>query len=241
MRIKKNTIIDSKKDFSIILKKGVFSPNLTTKLLLSEIKNYSVKKKIYFKHTLDLGCGCGVIGIVLNKLGVSKNVYLSDISKKAIINANHNLELNKVKGNLRVGKMFEPWKNYKFDLIINDISAISSKLARISPWFKKIPCSSGNDGTKLSVNFLKQVKKYSVKKTKIFFPILSLSNEKKIIKFAKKKFKNVQIINSVEWPLPKKMLYHKKKLEYLKKNKFINYKEISGNFICKTSICLISL
>ena len=159
MIIKKNTIINTKKDFSLILRKGVFSPNLTTKLLLSEIKNYSEKKKIYFKHTLDLGCGCGVIGIVLNKLGVSKNVYLSDISKKAIINANHNLELNKVKGHLRVGKMFEPWKNYKFDLIINDISAISSKLARISPWFKKIPCSSGNDGTKLSVNFLKQVKK----------------------------------------------------------------------------------
>jgi predicted RNA methylase len=241
MKVKKISITLSKKNFSIILDKGVFLPNFTTKLLLSEIKNYSLKKKIYFKRTLDLGCGSGVIGIVLNKLGVSKNIYLSDISKKAVTNAICNFKLNKVRGDIRVGKMFEPWKNHKFDLIINDVSAISSKLAKISPWFKKIPCESGNDGTKLSINFLRQVKEYSFKNSKIFFPILSLSNEKKIIRFAKKNFRNVKIINNAEWPLPKKMLFHKKKLEYLKKNKFINYKKISGNFICKTSICLITM
>ena len=95
----------------------------------------------------------------------------------------------------------------------------------------------------LLLSYLRSVYFYVrlLKNSKIFFPILSLSNEKKILGFAKKNFRNVKIINSAEWPLPKKMLFHKKKLEYLKKNNFINYKKISGNFICKTSICLISM
>ena len=45
MKVKKISITLSKKNFSIILDKGVFLPNFTTKLLLSEIKNYSLKKK----------------------------------------------------------------------------------------------------------------------------------------------------------------------------------------------------
>ena len=39
-----NLLSLSKKNFSIVVKKNVFSPNLTTKLLLSEINNYSKKK-----------------------------------------------------------------------------------------------------------------------------------------------------------------------------------------------------
>jgi hypothetical protein len=48
MKVKKISITLSKKNFSIILDKGVFLPNFTTKLLLSEIKNYSLKKKNLF-------------------------------------------------------------------------------------------------------------------------------------------------------------------------------------------------
>ena len=39
--------------------------------------------------------------------------------------------------------MFQPWTNDKFDLIIDDISAISSKVASLSQWFNNVSCESG--------------------------------------------------------------------------------------------------
>ena len=200
------------------------------------------EKKKFFNKAVDLGCGCGAIGVSLKKLGIIKNkFYMSDISKKAVLNSKYNLKKNKVTGDVRTGSMFEPWSTHKFDLIINDISAISSDLVKISPWFKKIPCQSGQDGTKLSIDFLKQVLKFSMKNANIAFPVLSLSNEKKITTFAKKKFKNIKLLNSVSWPLPDEMLKHKKKLDALRKKKFINFTKISGKIICKTSVYLIKI
>ena len=241
MKYKKISFSFGKKNISFILREKVFAPNLTTQMLISGIYDYSIAKKIFFKRVLDLGCGCGAIGICLSKLGIAKYLYMSDISTKAVSNSKYNLQKCKVDGETKRGNSFSPWKSYKFDLIVNDISAISSELVKISPWFKEIPCHSGKDGTKLTINFLKKVKEYSLKNCKIFFPILSLSNEKKILNFAKKKFKNVKLLKSMSWPLPKKMHRYNKKLNFLKKRNFINFTEISGQIICQTSIYMIKI
>ena len=235
--IKKNILINNKK-IIFRLNEKVFEPNLTTKLLIEAvIKNVKSKRKI---SIVDLGCGTGIVGLSIAKiLDLKSDLFFSDLSSSAIDNTNLNLEFFKKKGVVKQGSMFDPWKDNKFDIIINDISAISSLVSKISPWFKTIPCESGKDGTDLTISFLKQLSKHTKKKSKIFFPVLSLSNESKIIKFAKKKFNNFECVYKVAWPLPASMKNKTKKLLELRKSNYINFKIISGKIVCNTSVFMI--
>ena len=49
----------------MILDKNVFEPNLTTKLMIESC--YEKIKKMKKINLVDIGCGCGIIGIVLKK------------------------------------------------------------------------------------------------------------------------------------------------------------------------------
>mgnify|MGYP001158952779 FL=1 len=104
-------------------------------------------------------------------------MYFSDLSKKATENTKINLKKNNAKGVVKSGSLFDPWDKHIFDLIINDVSAISSELIKISPWFKNIPCRTSKDGTELTIKFINQLTKYTDKNSVIFFPVLSLSNK----------------------------------------------------------------
>ena len=86
----------------------------------------------------------------LNALGDSG--YLTTNSKK-ISNfikdvRNHGMtKRNKIKILAKAGTMYEPWEGDKFDLIIESISAIAKKVAKVSPWYKNgIPCDCGEEG-----------------------------------------------------------------------------------------------
>ena len=127
-------------------------------------------------------------------------------------------------------------KKKKFNFIINDISGISEDVAKISPWFKNVSCKSGKDGTKLTIKVIKDSKIFLKKKGILCFPVISFANEKKIINFTKKKFKNLKIIGLNEWPLPKEMIKKISMLEKLKKKGYINYKNNFGIIIWYTKI-----
>ena len=91
--------------------------------------------------------------------------------------------------------MFGPWKNKKFDLIVESVSAISEPVANRSPWYNKnIPCHAGIDGTKLVNEILLKAKNYLKKDGKIIFPIVSFSKKEKIINLAKKNYKKVKLL-----------------------------------------------
>ncbi|ACB09509.1 MAG TPA: class I SAM-dependent methyltransferase [Thermotoga sp.] len=83
--------------------------------------------KVHGKKVLDLGCGYGVIGIVLKKEYPDLEVYMSDINKRAVefakINAkNHNVEVD-----IRWGNLYEPWEGMKFDMIVSNPPIVAGK------------------------------------------------------------------------------------------------------------------
>jgi len=218
--IKKNyTILNNK--FSIFLNKRVFEPNLTT-MLLMDTASKIIKKN---DEVLDLGCGSGVIGCYLYKKKIINYIYGSDISEAAVNCSIYNSKKLTKNYDIRLSNALKNWQNKKFDLIINDISGVSSQINNISEWFKFAPNDSGNDGTKFLINILKDYKKKYFNKASLLFPVLGLSNREKIINYLKKNKIKYKILIKKEWPLPKELIKHKFLLKKLKKNNKINYHE----------------
>ena len=166
-------------------KKKNFLPTGTSQILancaIKLINNKDAK-------ILDFGCGIGVVGISIFKKKKIKNIlYASDISKSSVEFCKLNAKKHKIKISAKSGSLFEPWKDYKFDLIINDISGISQEISKISPWFENVSCESGADGSILTNKVISQSKKFLKNKGKLVLPIISLANKSKILLHAKKK------------------------------------------------------
>ena len=230
-----NKIDFDKLSKSIFVDKNIFKPNLTSQLsfetAILEIKNN-------FK-VLDLGCGSGIIGIALLKNIPNLEMSCSDLDSNSIANAKKNFAQHKLVADIRKGNLFDPWLNKKFDYIINDVSAISSVIAKNSTWFgNKVPCDSGEDGSILTLSIIKKASIYLEKNGSMQIPLISLSNTKKIIQAAKEKFSEVKIIRSKDWFLPREMETLKETMYLLKSKNHINFEEKFGKIICNTSIAV---
>lgn len=221
------------KNLVINLKKNTFIPTGTSDLIIE-----SVKKKLKIKgNVLDLGAGSGYVGIKLLNLFKDKfNLFASDIEKTVTKIIKSNAKINKKDIVVKTGSLFKPWKNYKFDFIINDVSGISEDIAKISPWFKDVSCKSGKDGTKLTTQIIKDSKNFLRKGGVICFPVLSLANEDRVLETAKEQFKYVKKIGYKEWVLPNEMMSKVLILERLKKKGYINFKKKFGLVIWTTKV-----
>ena len=231
-----------KEHIKLLYNKDVFKPTETTKFLLDAVIKNFPKRKV---KVLDLGCGNGVVGIyLLKKYKNISNMTFADISKKAIVNAQENCQLNKIskkKIHFIKSYVFDKIKNFKFDVIINDISGISYKIAKISNWFKNIPCESGDDGTKLTLNVLRNFKLFLTPNGDMFFPIISLSNEKKVFDFLKKIKVKSKMVSINKWPIPKSMHKYNSMMKKLKNSKKISYDSKYDLIIANTKIFHIKL
>ncbi|MDB9940754.1 methyltransferase [Candidatus Pelagibacter sp.] len=207
----------------------VFEPNLTTQSIIEACNKLKFGKK---KKVLDLGSGSGVIGIFLKKkFGKKIDLYLSDYSKHAISVINSNLKINKVTGTAKESDILKGWKNEKFDLIINDISAINSLIAK-KHWYNKfIPHDCGKDGLKLSKKFLTSVEQHLEKKGTILMPVISISDHKLITKIIEKNFKYKLLVRK-EWPAPKNLI--RGRVENFLKKEYI-YKKFNMH-LCFTKV-----
>lgn len=186
---------------------------------------------------LDLGCGCGVVAILISKHSEHKvNLSASDLSNTVIQVVNYNAEDYGVKINVKRSDIFDAWQDNKFDFIINDISGVAEKIASISPWFDNISCEAGEGGNLLVNKVLENAHKYLNDNGKLIFPIISFSNKEAILTKAKQHFENVNLVEKQEWPVPNEMLEHKNLLETLKEQGLIDYKLSFGKVIGYTEI-----
>ncbi len=85
--------------------KGLFSSDKVDKgtELLAEFLEIPEEGKV-----LDVGCGYGVLGILMAKLNPKLDVYMVDINPKAVEACKRNAELNDVKVHVFQGNLYEP-------------------------------------------------------------------------------------------------------------------------------------
>lgn len=73
-------------------------------------------------NVLDVGCGYGVVGIVIAKINPNLKVYMVDINRRAVQLARENVLRNNVEDRVFVyeGDLYEPFDNMRFNLIISN-------------------------------------------------------------------------------------------------------------------------
>lgn len=115
LKIRKFSAIVRWRNFDFFSSGGVFSKDEvdTGTRILAE--NMVVKDG---NLVLDLGCGIGVIGIVMGKLFPDSAIIMTDINKRAVKLAEMNLRLNSVvNAEVRQGNLYDTVKE-RFDVIV---------------------------------------------------------------------------------------------------------------------------
>lgn len=215
-------------------RESVFYPTDTTKLLI-EAARLSLDRP---KKILDLGCGCGITGLTLAKAGLCRiPLYASDISEEAVALANENARKMAVPYVARPGALFQPWREEKFDVIVDDVSGISDDIARISPWYPEgVACNAGRDGTQWILQVIEQAPGHLTEGGMLIFPVLSLSNEGKIIQALKQAFSSFTLVLKKDWFLPKEIEVRDDILTPLINEGSINCVKKFGRWIWSTSV-----
>ncbi|QHX37046.1 peptide chain release factor N(5)-glutamine methyltransferase [Spiroplasma sp. BIUS-1] len=122
-----NEFNDTKKPLAYILEnkyfynsdfyvnENVLIPRPETELIVEEVLKLNLDEKNLF----DVCCGSGCIGISIKNINDSVNLYLSDISPKALEVTKINLDKHKIKGQLICSDYLEVFKkvNVKPDVI----------------------------------------------------------------------------------------------------------------------------
>jgi precorrin-6B methylase 2 len=178
----------------------VFYPTSTTVLLVRATRRILEPNP---QTALDLGCGCGVVALALaTHMPTGSTVAGSDLSTQAVELTGANAARLNLTVECRAGSLFEPWQGRQFDLVVDDVSGVSDVLAEASGWFPLgVPGDAGRDGTRWISQVLQDAPKYLTPGGRLVFPVLTLSNEERILQCARENFASVEQLDEQWYPL----------------------------------------
>jgi SAM-dependent methyltransferase len=203
----------------LMVGEDAFIPNLTTELMAAHLHMPPEAS------VLDLGCGVAPLAIFAARKGAHR-VCAVDIMPQACAYARHNAELNGVADRVEVinGDLFEPIRGQKFDVIIDDVSGMAEGVSRISPWYPPAIPTGGHDGTGPTIRMIREARDYLTEKGRLYFPILSLSDSRKILETAKEIYgTRLRKIAQKMVPFCPDFKLHMKALEDMKKEGIIDF------------------
>ena len=215
----------------------VFYPTSTSNILLSGVSSH-VRQDA--RTALDLGCGSGIVAMVLGKFILPHtNIFASDISEEAVSLAKRNAETHELVVDCRAGSLFEPWPGMQFDVIVDDVAGVSEPIARLSGWYPpQIHSEADEDGTKWIVKILEQTSAYLTPHGQLFFPVLTLSDADRILQTARDHFSQVELIATQWYPFGKELLAHLDVIEDLAHRGKISIKKEGTRFLWATHVYL---
>ena len=213
----------------------VFVPTSTTTLLLAAVRK-SVNPN--WTTALDLGCGSGVVAVVLKKLILPQaSVSASDISEEAVELARQNAARHGLAIECRAGSLFEPWAGRNFDVIVDDVAGMSEPVARLSRWYPpQIKSDAGEAGTRWIVPILEQAPGHLPSGGEIFFPVLTLSDEAEILRTAESSFKKIELITEQWYPLGAELMGHWSVMEDLMARGMVTLQKRGSRWLWATKI-----
>ncbi|MGH9004480.1 MAG: 50S ribosomal protein L11 methyltransferase, partial [Acidimicrobiia bacterium] len=135
--------------FALAVPEGVFVPTHTSLAMAGAL---AVEPG---ETVADIGCGCGVLGIVAARLGAAGVVGI-DISTEAVETASVNAKSLGLEGTcqFRTGDLCEPLGGERFDVVIGDVSGVPDTLAEATGWLP----GGGPTGAETPVKLLEVVR-----------------------------------------------------------------------------------
>ena len=218
---------------------NVFSPTSTSVLLLR------AARQLIQEHppqtVLDLGCGCGVVAVVLaTTAGGAARVYASDISPAATALAGRNAQRNAVTIECRSSNLFDAWRGMHFDLIVDDVAGVAEPLDRLSGWYPgDVPSGAGPEGTRWILEVLERAPSHLATGGRIIFPVLTLAREDTVLDRANAKFRNVRLLEEQWYPLSDQLTAHMPVIEQLAAQGTVRL-ERRGSRICWATMIYVA-
>ena len=105
------------KEYSIYSDNGVFSKDrfdYGTRVLLENIDIHSLCGKV-----LDLGCGTGIVGLILGTTNKNISIDMVDVNERAIELARENIKLNNLNNNIFISDVYSN-VNDKYNYIVTN-------------------------------------------------------------------------------------------------------------------------
>jgi len=215
----------------------VFHPTSTTVLLLRAARGALGQP---CQSVLDLGCGSGVVAVVLARLMPSgTSVCASDLSPEAVRLTSANAQRNGVRVDARCGSSFDPWEGKRFDLIVDDVAGVAEPLDRLSGWYPPgVPSDAGRDGARWILEILNRAPEHLSAGGRLVFPILTLSREDRILERARARFAVVTQVEEQWYPFSDALAVHFPLVEELAREGNVRVEKRGSRWCWATKIYL---